>query len=240
VPIVKSAQNTKTAVVATRGVECDILIYKPDDYAADIFPPQGAKEYYLFLPPYLSGQDITAILPKIQKFDGIYCDGFYGLELASQMGKPLFAGTGFNLSNTVALTQCNTAYVALSKELTVAECKPLLGQNTFYLSAGDIKVMDLIYCPFGKSCNTCDKRTLYTLTDDEGRKFPLRRYQIKECRFELYNCAKLVIEGVPTGLLFDCSLQENSAEVVKNYENASALKKIFGDFTKGHGSSPVF
>ena len=52
--------------------------------------------------------------------------------------------------------------------------------------------MDLIYCPFSRACGTCDKRTYYTLTDEEGRSFPLRRYSVfGACRFEVYNCAPL-------------------------------------------------
>ena len=46
------------------------------------------------------------------------------------------------------------------------------------MTAGDVKVMDLIYCPFSKSCAECDRRELYTLTDENGRAFPMRRCSV--------------------------------------------------------------
>ncbi len=64
--------------------------------------------------------------------------------------------------------------------------------------------MDLIYCPFEKKCKSCDRRELYHLTDENGRKFPLRRYKTEDCAFEVYNCAILLPVSVSAGKLSDC------------------------------------
>ena len=103
----------------------------------------------------------------------------------------MFAGTGFNLTNAVSiqalLKEEQVAYYAISKELNESEQLALVGEKAFVLALGDIKVMDLCYCPFGRNCASCDKKGVYTLTDESGRAFPIRRYISgeKTCRFEV-------------------------------------------------------
>ena len=221
------AKNAKTAVIAQSfaNIEADIGILKPDSYLGDLISAfKGFKgEKFIYLPPYLSGEDLRRVKPLLNAFDGIYCGGNYSVELAKELNLKLFAGVGYNIFNSLSLSLCPADYTALSKELSIAEARPLARENTFYLTAGDIKVMDLIYCPFGKTCGQCDKRNLYTLTDENGRAFPLRRYEVGECRFELFNCARLVCENNFTGRITDLSV---NGATVKNH-------------TKGHTENPV-
>ena len=98
--------------------------------------------------------------------------------------------------------------------------------------------MDLIYCPFERKCASCDKRDNYVLTDENGRKFPLRRYRTSECRFELYNCANLAAT-CETGAIVDCTLQTNPEELIKLTGNCEKLKKYFSDYTNGHSVQPI-
>ena len=188
-------KNNSLAVIATdlNGVEAQFGILKLHDYDADYKKKitEFAGEKYLYLPPYLSSGDIEKLSDMAQNFDGIYCDSYFGLELAKEWNKKMFAGTGFNITNRLSLSFCKADNICLSKELTLREADALADKNVFYLSDGGIKVMDLIYCPFEKKCQSCDGREVYTLTDEDGRKFPLRRYRVNECRFELYNCARL-------------------------------------------------
>ncbi|MDE6850504.1 MAG: hypothetical protein K2J54_04170, partial [Clostridia bacterium] len=236
-------KNLKTAVMAQNfsNVEADIGILKPDRYSGDVFSAfKGFKgEKFLYLPPFLSGEDILRVKPLLNACDGIYCGGNYAVELAKELNLKLFAGAGFNIFNALSLSRCPADYVALSKELSIAEAKPLARSNTFYLTAGDIKVMDLIYCPFGKTCGQCDKRSLYTLTDENGREFPLRRYAVGECRFELFNCARLVSENGFTGALYDFTCDGDSAAFGKNHAATAYLKNLFKNYTKGHTENPV-
>lgn len=222
----KGGKNTAVCVIAENlnGVKADIGVLKPAVYGADIF--NGIKDFkgekFLYLPPYLTGAEIEKIKPLITPFDGIYCGGNYSVPLCKEFNKKLFAGAGFNLSNAADISFCPADYKVISKEFTIGEASPLADKNTFFLSGGDIKVMDLIYCPFSKNCRGCDKR-FYTLCDEDGREFILRRYKLSECRYELFNCARLKSNAAFTGILIENTVSEN----------------FYTAFTKGHTEKPV-
>lgn len=241
-PIIVSEENKQIAVIGnnkTNFGSAEIQIFKPEDYTgfnADLQNFSGKK--FIYLPPYLTDAELLKITEKIENFDGIYCDSVWAIEFAKKFNKPLFAGCGMNISNRVALTECHAEYICLSKELTFAEQARLSLNNTFALSAGSIKVMDLIYCPFSKQCKTCDKRLHYTLIDEAGRKFPLRRYKTDICRFEVFNCADLATVS-PTGTLIDCTLLNNSSDVINKCMDEKQLTNCFKNFTRGHSKSPV-
>ncbi len=232
-----SGQNVKTAVICTNlnSVTADIGILKLDSFSVDIesFLSAFRGEKYLFVPPYMTGEEVLRIKELCKDFDGIYCDSYFGLLLARELGVAFFAGTGFNITNALSLSQCKVKYIAVSKELTQKEAENLSAHNTFYLVGGNIKVMDLIYCPFEKKCADCDKRTDYTLTDSEGRKFPLRRYKTSECRFEVFNCADLSVKNCAMGKLFDLTLSE-SAGGFKASLDLNEYEKSLKNITRGH------
>lgn len=246
IPKLTRSNGKITAVICENlnNVQADVGILKIFNAEVDVkklFNSFKGKKY-LYLPPFLTGEEIEKFKPLAAKFDGIYCDGIYGVKLSEEWNLPLFAGTGFNLSNSAALSQCKAEYVALSKELTITECAPLISENTVYLCGGGIKLMDLVYCPFEKKCAACDKRGLYTLTDESGRKFQLRRYETSGCRFEIYNCAKLVAESGNAGILLDLTLEneKDCDKIVKNCKDIDKLKECFGDnYTRGHSVQPV-
>lgn len=239
-----TSKNDEIAVICTRFdaeifKKADIVIYKPNDYfALAEIPPHGDRQLFLYLPPFLTQREAESLKPAVSAFDGVYCDGIWAIEFARECGKKLFAGCGFNLSNSISVGECAADYVALSKELTAHELQPLISGNTFALSVGVIKVMDLIYCPFEKKCGDCDKREIYALCDESKRKFALRRYTVGACRFELYNCANLVGRS-PTGALLDCSLEKSPSKLIYIMDNEQALKEYFENYTRGHLNSPV-
>lgn len=234
---------TKTAVVSRslNGIKADIGILKPDDYFVDLSALYSSFncEKYLYLPPYLTNEEIEKLEEAIVPFDGVYGEGNYAIPLAKKLNKKLFAGTGLNLSNSVSLFEIKADYVALSKELTVRETQSLQRGNTFCLTAGGIKVMDLIYCPFSRTCSKCDKRNFYTLADEENRAFPLRRYKTSECRFELFNCNPLVGKNYGTGTLADLTCEQYPAEISAIINDIEKLKKHYKNYTKGHTENPV-
>ena len=98
--------------------------------------------------------------------------------------------------------------------------------------------MDLIYCPFEKTCSVCDKLNAYEMTDENGRVFPLRRYNCTQCLFEVYNCADLITENNATGKLYDFTLLNNPNELLK-FAESNQLKTKFNSYTKGHGFNPI-
>ena len=150
------------------------------------------------------------------------------------------SGTGFNLINCLSIAELlkeNVTYYALSKEANAEEISMLTSDSAFVLSLGDIKVMDLCYCPFGKTCAACDKKGVYTLTDENGREFPVRRYLSADnsCRFEVYNCARLSGTGITrAGQLLDFTRVEDKQAAIQAKDNETEQKKLFTNYTSGH------
>ena len=221
IPEIQTSSNAKTAIISTNlnAIKADIGILKLNDFTADyrLLTTDFSGEKYLFVPPYLTGDEVEKISEIAEGFDGIYCDSYFGLKLAKNLNKPFFAGTGFNITNALSLANCNAKYICLSKELTATEADELSAPNAFYLSDGNIKVMDLIYCPFEKRCQECDRRELYTLSDGDGRKFPLRRYRTSECRFEVFNCADLSGSKPKAGKLTDKTILKENKDKTRGH-----------------------
>lgn len=236
------AKNEKTALICQdfNGIDCDVAILKPTDYSQDFTKRINSfkGEKYLYLPAFATDEFLGNIKDKLYLFDGIYCEGYYGIIYADRIGKKLFAGFGFNLSNSVGLSVLKDHYVSLSKELTKDEILSLCNKNTFYLTAGDVKVMDLIYCPFEKKCGACKMTENATLQDENGRVFPLKRYKTDGCHFEIFNCSTLVAENNFTGKIFDCTLT-NPRLILENYRDVNQLKNKIKNYTAGHSRSPI-
>ena len=246
-----SGKNNKVAVITDDCTNCqaDIVIYKPQDYLRSL-PTEflkGSFEKYIYYPAFCTTKDEEAILRllKDMPIDGVYIENYAGLVFARENGLRVFVGTGlniFNLYDINALLQFeNVAYYAISKELTQNESRVFVSDKSFLLQTGDLKIMDLCYCPFGKTCRNCDQRNVYTLKDENGRAFPVRRFKDGRgnCRFEVYNCASLVGEGIQgVGALVDLS--------VSRVENIQSLphsinkqKQCFENYTYGHANRGV-
>lgn len=240
-PSTAVSPNRKIAIIASdlNGIQADIGILKPSEYLdlqklIDDF--QG--ERFLYVPPFLTGEEEQTIIHSAEGFDGIYCDGYYGFVLARKIGLKFFAGTGWNITNKVSLMNCTANYICLSKELTISEANKLSDGHVFYLTSGNIKIMDLIYCPFGKDCSNCDQRTNYVLTDENNRRFPLRRYKISECRFEVFNCADLVSEDSYAGKFYDFSLKGKKS-IDSSLKESLKSKDNLQNYTRGHSNSRI-
>ncbi|MBQ7913622.1 MAG: U32 family peptidase [Clostridia bacterium] len=240
-------QTRKTAVIATefKGVETDVAIFKPNDFSQPL--PEAFKngkfEKYLYFPAFTTRTDISAIEKYLKQTDicGIYAENYGGMFFAQERGLNIFAGTGLNLTNrhalSVLLRSPRLTYYAVSKELNEGEMKNLLGEGAFALSSGNIKIMDLCYCPFGKSCGVCDKRSKYALTDENRRVFPVRRYLSADgnCRFEVFNCADLIGVGAKdASQLLDLTLFTNCQPAVQSKNDEGMQKRIYANYTSGH------
>lgn len=195
--------HSMTAVIGEDfyGFDKEIAIFAPSDYnstqAFSKFFEQtaGVVERYLYLPAYMNTADIALAEARLKGFDGVYSENISGAEFAKRNGVKLFAGTGYNVFNSISAggVKEEADRFALSKELSEQEARSItLYPEAFVLTRGDIKVMDLIYCPYGGDCAHCKGRDRGELTDYAGRKFPLRRIKMSSCRFEVYNSATLV------------------------------------------------
>lgn len=238
-------KNSKRAVISCDfvGISTDVAVYKPNDFT---LPPKdafckGNFEKYVYYPPFATEEDERAIerLLALSGADGVYAENYAGLRFAKNLGVKAFAGTGLNIFNRLSLQELQTygiTYYAISKEANARECEGLVGENAFVLASGDVKLMDLCYCPFGKTCARCDRREQYTLTDENGRKFPVRRYLAADgsCRFEVYNCASLIGVGIRgAGSLIDVSVTKEKAAAVAA-KNEEEQKQIYENYTSGH------
>lgn len=247
--VIDCGNNDKTALISSdfdgvAGVDEDLVcVYKYDDYRAEIPQNflQGNFEKFIYYPAFCTSQDEDVIRKAVQDYGlGIYTESYAGVQLATERNVPLFIGTGLNVTNAVALSvwiETGAKYVALSKELNENEAKALAGGRVFVLSTGNIKIMDLCYCPFGKTCAKCDKKQIYLLTDENGREFPVRRWISAngDCRFEVYNCANLVSKGVTgAGKLIDVSVLEDNGLYVAVKDSEEEQKFIYETYTSGH------
>lgn len=245
-------------------------IAKPEDYSAffdgaaerlrEIFggiSTEETAEKYLYYPAYATGKTEDAIAAALESglLDGIYAENYSGAEFAEKHGAKLIFGTGANVTNVVAAREIlkleNLAGVALSKEISLVEQQKIAMKirkinpeiAVFALNFGNIKTMDLCYCPFGKTCGACDKRDFYTLTDENERKFFVRRYKdgLGECRFEIFNCAYLAGGAATNGIvpLIDCTCEKDAADLLRLYGDAEKQKAAFKNYTFGHAKNSV-
>lgn len=216
------AENRQAVITQTLNQNFENIsdvIYAPLDY--NHIEPSNIdnKRIWLYLPPFASTNDITVIDKVIDKFYGVYGDGYWALEYAKQNRLNFFAGCGFNLFNSLSVNKLIeegvTSYV-VSKELSLAEIDKI-GGNPFVLN-GAVEIMDLIYCPFSKNCKNCSIPNNFKLVDEENRQFDVIRYKISECRFKVFNNACL-------------NLKHNHSNIVDARITTNQLTK--GNYVKG-------
>ncbi len=241
-----NVQNKKIAVISSdfTGMTTDIAILKGDTLF-DCLPKsflEGNFEKYLYYPAFLNGKDCDNLKSLIDstKIDGLYVENYGGIAFAKENNLKIFAGNGLNLLNKLSVSiiqEEDVCYYALSKEGNYTELKSLISEKAFVLSSGDIKIMDLLYCPFGKACKDCDKKWLYALRDENDRTFVVRRYEgtEKDCRFEVFNCARLVGKGVENaGNLIDVTTITQKEEAVSLVYDEEGQKALYQTYTSGH------
>lgn len=195
-------------------------------------------ETYLYIPNKFSSADERAVSLIIPRFDGLYVEGTFGAELCSRHGKKLIFGTGANVYDKLSATVANgiAGRVCLSKELSAAQASDLDG---YVYAAGSIKVMDLLYCPFKKTCATCRRPDFSTLSDGE-RNFTLRRVRLNGCRFEVYNGAYLVTKESERAVVNLIGIDKKIKPLVlSRLGDKAGLKEILVPFTSGHENKPL-
>lgn len=252
IPTLNEGENNKTAVIGNNftHLSIDVAIWKPNDYRESL--PEsfvnGAFEKYIYYPPFCTADEEQAISLWLQAntIDGIYAENYGAFMFAKEHNVKIFVGTGLNVFNVYSaeafLNDENVSYYAISKETTLTQQKALRSKKAFAFLLGDVKVMDLCYCPFGKTCKTCDKKTVYELTDENGRVFPVRRYLSANgsCRFEVYNCVtKIGKREENIGALLNFTLQNAQAEILTSLKDIQKQKEIFTRYTIGHDTKGI-
>lgn len=242
-------KNEKKAMISSDfsclSGKIDIGIYKPKDYREPLPNSfkNGTFEKYIYCPVFLTTEEEESIAKIVSEndLDGVYAESYAALMLAKKNGFSVFVGTGLHLANLAAIEELNSypvRYYTLSKELSERETRCLTDERAFVLTNGDIKLMDLCYCPFEKTCSSCDKKAQYVLTDENARAFPVRRYTVSgACRFELFNCVGLVGKNHGVGCLSDATL--TPARELNKAQSEEDQKRLFGSYTFGHAKNGV-
>ena len=238
--------KTKTIALISENFEnligYDIAVFSPSDYNDERYfqkffeQTTCAKERYLYIPSLLNSSDKEIISTRVQGFDGIYGENPHLFELAKEWGKKIFVGTDFNLFNALSLGYAfeKAEHVAISKELTQKEIKQTgYGESAFVQTRGDVKVMELGYCPYGKNCAKCKMQTLNTLTDYAGRKFTLRRIKLSKCYFEIYNPMELIYDDSNLSL-YNLVLHKGKEAIIRLNSNPKEYRERVKNTTSGH------
>lgn len=208
------------------------FVYFPNNY--DVIEKKKHSAY-LFVPSFLTDGDIVKIKELSEYFDGFYVDGVDGLEIAESLSKPFIAGLGLNVFNKFdenALLTEGAKIIAASKELSLKEISDF-GSNIVVFTNGNIRLAELLYCPYGKNCKNCNRKDINELTDELCHKFFVRRYKINDrCRFEIYNGSILNVKADIHGgkLINVVGLDENTRNSIINSEYE---KIYYGNLKKG-------
>ncbi len=224
-------------------VKIDYAIFRPKNYKnqSDYDEFFNVSKYYawhkyLYLPAYCLGSDLNEIENHLDGFEGVYAEGTFALEWCKEKRIKVFAGTGFNLFNEMSVAMMEAEGVenwVLSKELSESESRELR-EKSFSFVGGCIKVMELGHCLFRKDCKQCDRRARYNLTDEQGRNFPLYRYENSVCRFEVYNNALLVSAFKGRANLYDFTiLSERGKELFVLGKEEQIEPRTSGAYRRG-------
>ncbi len=227
------------------------LIYAPTDYH-DIEEINALFEktqdfsgkIYLYLPPFFTEEDAKVVYPYIKRFYGVFAQGLYGVEFANRLKMPLFLGEECNFTNQTDLEWAKNSFAerfTLSKELSLSEIENLSISEAFVPSVGAIKLMQLCYCPMGKTCKTCRVPNAFTIRDEAKKEFPVRRYRLNGCKFEVFNNASLMPpKFFSKNLLNFLSLTpQERGGIAMAIPNLNACKKALKSTTGGHFSKGV-
>lgn len=247
------SENNQVALIAdnfSRITGVDIAIFAPHNYKDEreferFFAECKATEKCLYLPSFLTNADIEIVGSVVGGFDGIYCEGIFARVLADKWGKKLFLGVNSHIFNRVdaKFAAKFSDRFALSNELSSVEQDNIIfssGCRPFVQTLGAVQMMSLCYCPYGYECDKCDRGDSQTLTDEDKRIFPMRRYNISSCRFEVFNCATLINESKGNVLINGLTCGKSQINyMIKNKNDFRALKTQFDNFTTGHYNKPI-
>ncbi len=244
--ILENNLQSQTTIISNNFIDlCDNLIYLPNDYNDinfDKLEKTSKKcKVWLYLPAFLSGDDLKVIDNIVDKFYGVYCDGYFGINYAKSKNLKVFVGVGMNVFNSYDYNHLKTLgidSVSASKELSSCDILSI-SNNLNVLSCGDNVLMNLIYCPFDKKCDKCLYKQNTVLKDENGRLFRLFRYKINECRFMLFNSARILTKNKFNNEIFAFFDEDYDIikQIVENKDNETRKNLIknysYGNYLKG-------
>ena len=174
----------------------DIICLSPTIYDEKIVKnwvkSQKNHKIALYLPIIANYLDLK-ILDKIIKNNPeliLISNNIYGLYYIEE-GRTVIAGTGMNIFNnftTSHLIELGVHSCIISVEQSLD--KIAINSNDFVYSVGNLTLMNFCHCPHkavnASTCKEC-KYQNFTYTNEQGKSYPIRRYKISQCYFELLN-----------------------------------------------------
>jgi len=174
----------------------DILCLEPTVYDEKIVKnwvkTHKNHKIALFLPIVANYLDLK-ILDKII-YDNpeltLVANNIYALEYIYKDRK-VIAGTGLNVFNNFSrdyLLQLGVQSCVISVEQSLD--KIIVDSNDYVYSLGLFPLMTLCHCPHKavrtSTCKDCQYKN-FSYTNEQGASYPIRRYKISQCYFELLN-----------------------------------------------------
>lgn len=239
--------NGYSAALKNAKINPTEIVYAPSDYldftARDEFVKKITADFenaeiYLYVPPYLTSADEEIISNFCAPFYGLYIESASSIYLAKRLKKQIFGGIELNVTNLItfeSLKNENLLEISVSKELSYNELRDF---NGFKLALGDVKIMSLIYCPFGKKCGDCNKKDSFYLIDGENRKFKVRRFKLSSCRFEIFNESRLKSKNRFNQEIFDFSASTDE-EMSKMLADFFEKRKNIEDDNKNKNNAEI-
>ena len=243
-------ENSKTAPkIYARFEDISQIPKNLNDVDAVIFPLEkdfniniGGAELIADIPRGIISEDLIRQRLRIFKEKGFktaVCGNLSAVQIATEEGFRIIAGTGLNVLNSesaAAVSELGAGRVILSNEITLKDAKALYSPIPKGIVAyGNIPLMLFKNCPIknGRSCTDCDKKG--SITDRKNTEFPVR------CRMgysELLNSVPIWLadrsedlKAVDFAVLYFWGESENRVlEVIKAYKNGLACDT---EYTRG-------
>ena len=176
---------------------------------------------------------------KEKGFNTAVCGNLSALQIATEEGFKIIAGTGLNVLNSesaAAAYELGADRVILSNEITLKDASKLSSPiPTGIVAYGNIPLMLFKNCPLknGRNCADCDKKG--TITDRKNTEFPVR------CRMgysELLNSVPVWLADRGEDLMavdfvllyFTLESQNRALEVINAYKNGLSADT---EYTRG-------
>lgn len=202
----------------------DRVYYKPYDYNKSVELPEDRVNEVYFVPFDISFDDEMCLYNCAEKFDGIYAENLFVVELARKLGKKCVAGLGLNVLNSATasvLTRMGCETVTVSCEATAKQINIISAMcDAEVVTSGRLPMMKFVYCPSKAQglCSECNGN--FEFVDRLGNKFAMLRFKTGNCRNVLLNSVNL-----------DLSQEASRLDVsVCDLNNGLAN----GNITKGH------
>ncbi len=216
------------------------VVFAPEIYNAETMEKlvSGCSaDKYLFVPSFLPEKDEKVVSELLGYFDGVYADGFSGIMLAKKAAKKVIYGIGLNIFNSrdvISAYKDGADIVVASQELSEREISSIK-YPVFTFLKGSIRVMELLFCPFGHNCAACKRGNDGAIKDETGHEFRIRRYRLSgRCRFEVYN-GSILFEKEKQGFLYNFIGIADPEKLL--FGDKSEIGKIYGitggDYRRG-------